>query len=460
MPESQATFFFQCLSRTLDVGANSYLIQAGETRVVLDAGMHPKRNGFEALPDLEKLRYDSVDAILVSHAHQDHTGALPVLVQQQPNARVHMTEETLELAQAMLHNSVNVMCSIREEAGVMEYPLFTHGELDRIIPSWEIRNPGRAFTLGQDGEVRCEFFSAGHTLGAAGMRLEWNGRSVFYTGDVHFEDQTLVRSSAFPEDPVDVLIMESTRGDSQRAPGYTREKEMLRLGQCIADALERGGSVMIPVFALGKTQETMLMIKELKERGIIDMDVPIHIGGLSTKITTLFDRFADTSRRHQRGFRILDDMPGLVAASRRSRGEIPYSRGRIYAFSSGMMTPKTVSNRFAKRILEDSRNALLFVGYADPDTPAGQILRSKKGDRIELEPGQPLVPLQCPVEKFDFSGHAPREALRDFAVKVRPRHLILVHGDLSAREWLRQAIQKELPETKIHIPEAGQRIDF
>ncbi len=451
--------FFQSLCRAVDVGGSSFEVVLGDTRVILDAGMHPKYEGEESLPNFDLLEDKAVDAIIVTHAHLDHCGSLPVLFRENVNAGVHMTAETLDLVEAMLHNSVNVMTSKREERQVFEYPFFTHRELDTQVPFWQAHRFGRRFPLDANGEVRAEFFPAGHVLGACGVRLEGHGKSVFYTGDVHFEDQTLSRAAKFPEDPVDLLIMETTRGDSPRDPGYTREAEIARLAGHISDSLAKGGAVLIPVFALGKTQELLLMLNEMKHAGQIP-DAPVMIGGLSTKMSTIYDRHADTSVRHFEGFRLLDDMDLMVAPRRSRRRVAEVNPGCIYALSSGMMTENTVSNGFARDLLPDSRNALLFIGYAADDTPARAILNSQPGDMIQLTPDSDPVALRCQVEKFDFSGHAPREQLLDYAVRVSPANIALVHGDVPAREWFRERLNKQLPNCKVSIAEPGVPIEF
>ena len=450
---------FQSLCRAVDVGGSSFELMLGDTRIVLDAGMHPKYEGYESLPNFDLLEDRVVDAIIVTHAHLDHSGSLPVLFRQNVDAGVHMTPETLDLVEAMLHNSVNVMTSKREERECFEYPFFTHRELDTQSQFWQSHRFGRSFSLDDQGNVRAEFFPAGHVLGAAGVKIEGHGKSVFYTGDVHFEDQTLSRAANFPEDPVDLLVMETTRGDSPRPADYTRDREIARLAEHIANALDRGGAVLIPVFALGKTQELLLMLHEMKGAGQIP-DAPVVIGGLSTKMSTIYDFHADKSVRNYEGFRVLDDMDLMVAPRRNRRRTLEFNPGCIYALSSGMMSENTVSNGFARHILADDRNALLFIGYAAEDTPARAILESDPGDLIRINQDEAPLPLHCQVEKFDFSGHAPREQLLDYAVRVNPKKIALVHGDIPAREWFVEQLALALPDTAVEISEPAIPMEF
>lgn len=438
------------LTRANEIGANCYLLELAGLRIIIDAGMHPKESGRAALPRYEDLPFDSIDAILVSHSHLDHVGTLPVLMMDQPSARVYMTQPTAALADALLHNSVNVMTSQRTELGIDEYPLYTHEQLDDCERRFEGRHYDKPFDIDFDGTVRATFYDAGHILGSAGILIEGDGKRIFYTGDIHFEDHALSKGALFPDlQGLDALIVETTRGDSERRAGYTRQSEENRFIDCINLALDRSGSVLIPVFAMGKTQEVLTMVHENKDSRRLP-DVPVVIGGLSTKMTVVYDKFADSTRRVHPGFRILRDMK-ISTGNRRKRQSIRYNPGTIYALSSGMMSEKTVSNNFARGFLDDPRNSLLFVGYTDPSTPGYRIRTAQRGDMIDLSQDFAPVKLDCDVEVFDFSGHAPRDQILDFIRKTNAPQNILVHGDTPAMQWFADHLEHST------IPKTGQK---
>jgi predicted metal-dependent RNase len=220
--------------------------------------------------------------------------------------------------------------------------------------------------------------------------------------------------------------------------------------------LERKGSVLVPVFAMGKTQEVLAMLHRFKEEGRIPNQTPVYIGGLSTKMTHVYDGYSEVSRRHLPGFRFLKDME-IEGAGGKRKGPIPFHSGCIYALSSGMMSENTVSNVFARQgVLENKKHGLFFVGYADPETPGGRIRAAKPGDNVVLDSAYPPVPLKCETRVFDFSGHSTREAIADYIVKVRPKTCFLVHGDDDAVEWFRAEIHRRLPETRIIVPLPGE----
>ena len=293
-------------------------------------------------------------------------------------------------------------------------------------------------------------------MGSVGLTIQASGKRVMYTGDVNFEHSTIQKGALFPEEPVDALIVETTRGEQAREPGYDRTEVENEFAAAIGRVLARRGSVLVPVFAMGKTQEILAMLHRFKEEGRIPKHTPVYIGGLSTKMTHIYDRFCEVSRRHLPGFRFLKDME-IQGSEKKRKGPIPFNPGCIYALSSGMMSEKTVSNNFARQgILENARHGLFFVGYADPATPGGRIRVAQPGDPVLLDPAYPPVPLHCEMRVFDFSGHSTRDAIADYIVKVRPKKTILVHGDDGAVEWFRSEIQRRLPDTQVIVPLPGE----
>lgn len=456
----RAVMVFKSICRDVGIGANCYVLDSGGVRIVMDAGMHPKEEGMTAQPRYDLIGDDSADAIIVTHSHLDHVGTLPVLCERQERARVFLTPEAAELTCAMLHNSVNVMESKRTELGITEYPFFGHGRIDVMKANFELRNPGRKFVIDDAGTVSAEFFDAGHIMGSVGVMFEAEGKKVFYTGDVNFEDSTVQKGAVFPECEVDALIVETTRGEQERRADYSRKQEENDFAAAIDGVLKRGGSVLIPVFAMGKTQEVLAMLQRFREEGRINANAPVYIGGLSTKMTTIYDKFSDVARRNLRGFKFLTDME-LAGGNRRRVGPIPFHNGCIYALSSGMMSEKTISNNFARQgVLENKKHGLFFVGYADSETPGGRIRAAKPGDKVVLDPAYPPVPLNCEVRAFDFSGHSTRDAIADFAVRLKPKKIFLVHGDEGAMAWFKQELEARLPGAEVIIPEPGVEFDI
>jgi len=455
---------FTNLTRHIEIGANCYLLEAAGKRIILDSGMHPKQEGVAAQPDFSLLPEDSVDAIILSHAHHDHVGTLPILMRRQPRAPVFMSEPTRQLGDIMLHNSVNVMTRKREELGITTYPLFTHRELEKNFPRWEAKplhvpfdiNGDRVSRDEKDG-ISFEFFDAGHILGSVGTLIRAEGKTIFYTGDVNFEDQTITQAALFPDGPLDIVITETTRGDQALVAGFTRAEEELRLAKAISTAFANGGCVVMPLFALGKTQELLAMFHDFRKKGLL-ATVPIYIGGLSTKLTEVYDRLAQAWPRQKSNLQLLHAVAPFVIAGRQA--DPPIQKDRIYALSSGMMTEKTLSNSFARRILDRPEHTLMFVGYADPASPAGRVKATAAGGDVQLDPDFPPQKLLCHVHQFAFSGHSTRETICAWLQRVAPKKVILVHGDPAAIDWFDKTLGADLPAAEVIRPQPGVQFEF
>jgi len=446
------------LTRRVEIGANSYYLEAAGHRLVLDCGMHPKFDGEEALPNFKALGDRKLDAIVISHSHQDHIGTLPVLMRRQPQARVFMTEPTTEIGDALLHNSVNVMTRQREDVGTTMYPLFTHREIDRVSERWQSCALRQTYTLSGERvpanstETTFEFFDAGHVLGSTGVLLRTEGRTLFYTGDVNFNDQTIAQAAVFPEENIDILIMECTRGDTPVPPTWSRTGEEQRFAHALENAFARGGCVLIPVFALGKTQEVLAMLYKLRREKTLDF--PIYIGGLSSKISEIYDRRAQMGRRQLPRLQLLDELRPFVLNAETIH-DARTKPGYVYALSSGMMMPKTLSNIFAQRVVDQPRHSVLFVGYSDPESPAGVLRNALADEQVTIDPGQAPQRVRCHIEQFQFSAHASRESLIAFAERLAPKKILLVHGDPPAVEWMRARLTADLPNSEIIVPTPG-----
>jgi Cft2 family RNA processing exonuclease len=427
--------------------------------------MHPKNTGEDAVPTVKAIADREVEAILMSHAHQDHIGSLPLGMRRFPGARIFMTAATAEVGSVLLHNSVNVMTRQREEIGEMSYPLFTHREIDRASERWHwcplrqrISIAGERAAQREKEALTFEFFDAGHVLGSTGVMLRAEGQTVFYTGDVNFDDQTVMETAIFPEQKIDVLVMECTRGDHAKPEGWTRANEERRLAAALVAAFERDACVLIPVFALGKTQEILAMLHKFRRQRLLP-EFPIYIGGLSSKFTDIYDRRAHTTRRQLPRLKLMREVVPFILNDETVR-DTPVRGRRVYVLSSGMMIRKTLSNVFARRIIENPQHSIFFVGYANPESPAGLLRDAGTGGEVALDPDKPPQRIRCNIEQFQFSAHATRESLIDYAKKISPRKILLVHGDPPAVEWIRVTLSNELSGSEVIVPTPGVDLEL
>jgi Cft2 family RNA processing exonuclease len=266
-----------------------------------------------------------------------------------------------------------------------------------------------------------------------------------------------MKAAFFPEEKIDVLVMECTRGDHAKPDGWTRAGEEQRLAEALVAAFERDACVLIPVFALGKTQEILAMLYKFRRQRLLP-EFPIYIGGLSLKFTDIYDRRAHTTRRQLPRVKLMREVAPFVLNDETVR-DTPVRGGRVYVLSSGMMIPKTLSNIFARRIIENPQHSIFFVGYANPESPAGLLRDAGRGGEVALDPDKPRQRIRCDIGQFQLSAHATRESLIDYAKRISPKKILLVHGDPPAVEWMRSTLSNELPYSEVIVPTPGMELE-
>jgi len=451
------------LNPDTDIGASAWLVEVDGHRILLDAGMHPKREGREGLPLFGKAGNVDLDAIAISHCHHDHVGGLPVACRHFPKAHVLMSELSYFIIERVLHNSVNVMTRQREELGIREYPLYTHDEVDDIAPLFQGFKYNREVEWAAFQKTRAgftsptlEFFDAGHTLGSAGILIRGKKETLFYTGDVCFHDQTILRAARFEDVKADVLIMETTRGNRTATPGFSREGETERLTAAIQRALKRKSSVLIPAFALGRTQEILALLALLMRAGKLKSQ-PVYIGGLGRVFTEIYDLEAHRTHRQHTSLQLHEALQ-LIVLEKGQAENMKLGGGRIFVITAGMMSENTAAHDLAARMIGDERQSIFFVGYADPDTPGGRLKAAKQGETFVLSPSAGRVTRNCEVLDFDLTAHANRGDLLDFVGRVSPRAILLGHGGEESRAWFEEQIRTRHPRIKILQPQPAKTV--
>ncbi|GAB4280872.1 MAG: MBL fold metallo-hydrolase [Opitutales bacterium] len=410
------------------------------------------------MPQFSLIEDYSLDIILLTHCHLDHLGALPVIAERNPNAHILTSLPSKLLAPRMLYNSHAVMKRQRDELGIKEYPLYTSSQIDALEKRLSPMPFDKPRIFDDKGEsLEITFYQAGHVAGASGCSLTYKHRKIFFTGDVLFEKQRVISGANFPEQPCDTLVMETTRGNTELTPNYSREDEIERLRTTIVHTLEHEGSVLIPVFALGRMQELLTFFHEWNKANKLPK-VPIFCSGLGISLVDTFDEISrKTGLIHFRR-KILHELGVKPFRKRLKAGETPDEKA-IYLVSSGMMTENTPSYTTAAALLGNHHNTVCFVGYCDPDTPGGKLLASQQNDNFLFEALDYNCPIRAHIEQFDLSGHANREELLSFAQKLDPRAVVLTHGDPEARDWFFDELIAYSPKTKIINPPPGIAID-
>lgn len=441
-----------------EIGANCYYLNFNGNGILLDCGMHPRKTGFESLPDFSLIENLPVDHILISHAHQDHLSSLPFLVKQHPYIHMTTTPQTRAISELTLHNSVSIL---KKEISVDDnFEIYSHDEVDLLIKTIDYKAYEEKFDLfgyahSEETKVNCTFYDAGHILGSASILLEYSCKKIFYTGDINLTDQTLIPGAQIPEIKIDTLILETTYGatNSKLLNGW--EDESLRLAKGINKILNKGGSVLIPVFALGKMQEMLATIWQLMAKGKLPV-VDIFTGGIGNKINRVYDYNRYVVDRIDPEFE-LSKIPVKELNEVDDANDF-FKHPCIVLASSGMMIRGTASFNLARAWLNQKHSAIFTVGYMDPQTPGYNIANAKRGDKIQLTEFSEPREVKCDIKNFRFSAHARREDLISIVRKLEPQNVILVHGDPEAIDWMGSQILKQFGNIKVFAAETGKKI--
>ncbi len=452
------------LNPDTEIGATSWFLNMEGHGLLMDAGMHPGREGRDALPLYDKIQSETVDSIVLSHCHHDHVGSLPVAVRRFPKAHVLMTELSYLLVERVLHNSVNVMSRQRDELGIKDYPLFGHDELDDIASIFqgfrynrEIEWAGHQKRQAGFVSPTLEFYDAGHALGSAGIMVRGGKQTLFFTGDVSFRDQTILRGARFEDVRADVLVMETTRGNRHVPPGFTREREVERLTVALEQVQKRRACVLIPTFALGRTQEILALLAVLMKTGRIRQQ-PIYIGGLGRVFTEMYDIEAQRTHRMLSQLKLTEAL-NLVVLEKGQANKMRLRGGRIFVVTAGMMTEHTAAHDLALRMVEDESQSIFFVGYAEPSTPGGRLKAAKPGEKFVFSPSGGELTHRCDVQDFDLTAHANRDELLAFVDQVGPKVVVLGHGNQDSREWFAANIKARNPKIRVLQPGPGETVE-
>jgi len=462
---------FLALGDTDGIGASCHYLDLNGTGLVLDAGTDPQRDGPDSLPRFEWVsdRADGyVDHAIITHAHHDHMGSLPVLVRRFPHVMAHMTDATKRLLDFLLPSSARLQQKRLDRGETSHEPLFTEDDLDGLEHLFLTHDLDTPFDLtGPNGasSVTGEFYSAGHILGSAGVELtfeEWGReRRVFYTSDTNMQAQTIIPGGDYPDD-TDVLVLETTHGAESAPEETSRREERTRFRDTLARVLARGGTALIPVFVMGRAQEVLVLLGQLKREGAIPMDVPIYTAGSMRAIAEIYDDTRNTTPRLDPSDQVFGVEQERVPYEAEAKREILDGPG-IMVVSSGMMFEPTLSNVLARRMVENEEDAVLLVGHPADGTPARRLLdaaREEQGAPVMLADGHGPQPVYCTVERFRFSGHSDRRDLLSIVDRMDPDTVLLVHGDPEARTWMAEHIREAHPKIDVHRPDWGSVIDL
>lgn len=444
-----------------EIGASCAVVDIGEHRLLVDCGQRMNVPAGQVLPDFSLLEGGPpIDAILLTHAHADHIGALPALEPHlSSDCPIYATEATLSISKVMLQDSQRIIMQHRQGEGQLAH--FSPAALSGVFARFRSVPWGKAHPI---GDVRATWFPAGHILGAAMISIEGPEGCVLFSGDISVSDQRSVPGVFVPAIHPNVLVIESTYGDRMHAHRPTQEK---RLVARVARAMEERGHVLFPTFALGRAQEVLIILAEAMRSGDLP-EVSVYADGMVRAISRVYNRFpeelsAACRRRWEAGFDPIfpEDLPIYRISHSREREEVAAGPPCVVVASSGMLQGGA-SQFYAREWIGDSRNVILITGYQDEESPGQALLDLAAEDSQVLryfELGGVRTEVRCQVESFELSAHADGVELTSVASKLKPDFILPVHGEGGSRNALAQSLMA-VCRAEVILPENGMRYDF
>ncbi len=442
----------QFLGATETVTGSRHLVEVDGYRVLVDCGL------FQGLKQLRKRNWEpfpvnpaSINAVILTHAHIDHTGYLPRLVRDGFNGPVYATPASVELARILLPDSARLQEEEAAYANRARYskhtpalPLYNEANANAALRLLEPVNYGKRLSLTK--RISFEFIGAGHILGSGFVSLdvtneEGRQRKLLLTGDIGRYDEPILNDPE-PVEEADYIVLESTYGD--RAHPDIDVK--LRLAEIVNETAARGGHLLVPAFAVGRTQQLVYLLRELEDEGRIPI-LPVYVDSpMAVKATKLYLKHKEDHDVDMRAI-MSDDRDPLAThrfllantrdeSKRISRQEEP----SIVISASGMATGGRILHHLRNR-LPDERNTVMFVGFQAAGTRGRRLVDGES----EIKMFGEFVPVRARIESLNnLSAHGDwREILRWLsAFRRAPEKVFLVHGEPAAAAALKQKIEE------------------
>jgi Cft2 family RNA processing exonuclease len=415
----------QVLGGGTEVGGSCVLVTAGDTRLLIDAGSRPGGTDAACLAPrrIDVALAGRLDAIVITHAHNDHVGWVPAVVASQPDVPVFVTDATAALLATMWVDSAKVLRNKARDAagddGANVLPPYNDDDVKRAISRLHIQQTDQTFRIGQ---LHLQLFSAGHIVGAVGVVVHAGEQRAVISGDVSLVPQATVGGIEIPDAArgADLLLLESTYAGSGRMT--PRDAVLADFLRDVSSTVEGGGTVLVPAFALGRAQEVALILSQHLP------EVPVLVDGLARDVCRIYSAQPGPDGEPMNIFGgKVREVPRLQTTA-----EIARMCPGVVVATSGMMHGGP-SVEWARKILPDPRNRLMIVGYQDPESPGRRLadLAGAGGGKFELitDRYNEMVDVNAAVGTYQLGAHADADALVEISRRIAARDLMLVHGE-------------------------------
>ena len=426
------------------VTGSKYLLENDTHRILIDCGLFQgyktlRLRNWAGLP----ISPAGISAVVLTHAHLDHSGYLPLLVKNGFSGPVFCTEATASLCGILLPDSGHLQEQDAEFANRHNFskhhpalPLYTEEDAQRALKTLRPHQFGSINPL--PGGARVTFLRAGHILGAATVVVEWDGCRIAFSGDIGRYGDPLMPDPVAP-DTVDYLLMESTYGDRQ----HDRASPQSVLADIITKTIHRGGTVIIPAFAVGRAQSLLYHIGQLKIAHRLPKLLPVFLDSpMAIDATEIFQRYATDHRLNAAQLKLMDDDVRYVRTAQESKALTANPMAKVIISASGMATGGRVLHHL-EHYAPDPKNSIVFAGFQAGGTRGAAMVTGATSIKMH---GQ-YVPVRAKVHNLSMlSAHADRDELMRWAgtLNSRPKRTFVVHGEPTAADALRHALEETL----------------
>ncbi len=431
------------LGATGTVTGSCYLVETAGRKVLVDCGLF---QGFKELRLRNWANFPvapgDLDAVVLTHAHLDHSGYLPLLVREGFRGPIYCTPPTRDLCALLLPDSGHIQEEDARRANRYRYskhdpalPLYTAADGEAALDSFRTVPFGKDLALGAG--LQCRFERAGHILGAAWVTLDGDGRTVLFSGDIGRPHDPMMKPPVAPT-AADYLIVESTYGDRLHDPADPLDE----LERVVRRTAKRGGSVIIPAFAVGRAQSMLYYLHTLKASGRLPR-VPVYLDSpMAIDATNILERYPNEHRLDRAACAAVTATAIYIRNGDESRRIGQDDEPKIIIAASGMATGGRVLHHL-KRYAPDPRNTILFTGFQAGGTRGDRILRGEEAVKIHGA----MVPIRAEVAALDnLSAHADYEEILDWLGHLRkpPIATYVTHGEAAAAAAMAQQIENRL----------------
>ena len=432
-----------------EVGRSCIIVKYLGKTIMMDCGIHPGYSGHASLPFLDEIDLAEVDVMLITHFHLDHCAAVPFVVGHTNfKGRIFMTHPTKAIVHTLLKDFVKLTA---QQAS----PLYSDKDVEAATARTEVIDFQQ--TIDVDG-IRITAYRAGHVLGAAMFEIEVAGMRLLYTGDYsRVADRHMPPADLEPIPPPDVIVVESTYGVSRHLPRLEREQKFVTL---IHTAVARGGRVLLPVVALGRAQELLLILEEYWKNHPELHGVPIYqASGLARRAMTVYRSYIEMMNDDIRAaFAMANPFNFRHVTHLKSTGQFD-DVGPCVVMATPSMLQSGMSRELFENWCGDSKNCVIIADFAVQGTLARDIL-SSPSDILSRSGAR--LPLRCQVDAISFSAHADFPQTSEFLDALKPPHVVLVHGEANEMMRLKKALEQragalDIPRA-VYTPKVTQSV--